>query len=139
MNKKNNESYSKGTILIILILFMFSSKLLIIAWDIGKSAFYIFLIIYGLNILNPNISNKIKEMLFDVINFGNNNIFKNILSTISSFFFGIFKNGKQNNEIRIIKKKRKLIKKKINDVDNSKVSNVRSLDNRPNNIGRKLA
>jgi len=139
MNKKNNESYSKGTILIILILFMFSSKLLIIAWDIGKSAFYIFLIIYGLNILNPNISNKIKEMLFDVINFGNNNIFKNILSTISSFFFGIFKKGKKNNEMQIINKRRKLIKKKINDVDNSKVSNVRSLDNRPNNIGRKLA
>ena len=41
--------------------------------------------------------------------------------------------------MQIINKRRKLIKKKINDVDNSKVSNVRSLDNRPNNIGRKLA
>ena len=38
-----------------------------------------------------------------------------------------------------LKKKKKFIKKKINDIDNSKVTNTRSLDNRPNNIGRKLA
>jgi len=136
---KKNESYSKGTILIILILFMFSSKLLNIVLDIGKSGLYIFLIIYCLNYLNPNIAKKIKEMLFDVINFGNNNIIKNILSTISSFFLGIFKNGKIINETEIKKKKKKFIKKKINDIDNSKVTNTRSLDNRPNNIGRKLA
>ena len=135
---KKNESYSKGTILIILILFMFSSKLLNIVLDIGKSGLYVFLIIYCLNYLNPNIAKKIKEMLFDVINFGNNNIIKNILSTISSFFLGIFKNGKIINETEI-KKKKKFIKKKINDIDNSKVTNTRSLDNRPNNIGRKLA
>jgi hypothetical protein len=118
---------------------MFSSKLLNIVLDIGKSGLYIFLIIYCLNYLNPNIAKKIKEMLFDVINFGNNNIIKNILSTISSFFLGIFKNGKIINETEIKKKKKKFIKKKINDIDNSKVTNTRSLDNRPNNIGRKLA
>ena len=50
-------------------------------------------------------------MLFDVINFGNNNIIKNILSTISSFFLGIFKNGKIINETEI-KKKKKIYKKK---------------------------
>jgi hypothetical protein len=137
MNKKN-ESYSKGTILIILILFMFSSKLLNIVWDIGKSGLYIFLIIYCLNYLNPNIAKKIKEILFDVINFGNNNIIKNILSTISSFFFGLFKNGKSNNGTEF-KIKKKFFRKKLIDIDNSKVSNTRSLDNRPNNIGRKLA
>ena len=77
-------------------------------------------------------------MLFDLINIGNNNILKNILSKISSFFLGIFKIDKTNNQIQILKKK-KIFKKKINDIDNSKVSNIRSLDNRPNNIGRKLA
>lgn len=138
MNKKN-ESYSKGTILIILILFMFSSKLLNIVWDIGKSGLYIFLIIYCLNYLNPNIAKKIKEILFDVINFGNNNIIKNILSTISSFLFGLFKNGKSNNGTELKTKPKKIFRKKLNDIDNSKVSNMRSLDNRPNNIGRKLA
>ena len=138
MNKKN-ESYSKGTILIILILFMFSSKLLNIVWDIGKSGLYIFLIIYCLNYLNPNIAKKIKEILFDVINFGNNNIIKNILSTISSFFFGLFKNGKSNNGTELKTNPKKIFRKKLNDIDNSKVSNMRSLDNRPNNIGRKLA
>ena len=132
MDKKNNELYSKGTILIVLILFMFSSKLFNIVWEIGKSGLYIFLIIYSLNILNPKIAIKIKEMLFDLINIGNNNILKNILSKISSFFLGIFKIDKTNNQIQIFKKK-------INDIDNSKVSNIRSLDNRPNNIGRKLA
>jgi hypothetical protein len=139
MDKKNNESYSKGTILIVLILFMFSSKLFNIVWEIGKSGLYIFLIIYSLNILNPKIAIKIKEMLFDLINIGNNNILKNILSKISSFFLGIFKIDKTNNQIQIFKKKKKIFKKKINDIDNSKVSNIRSLDNRPNNIGRKLA
>jgi len=136
--EKKNESYSKGTILIILILFMFSSKLLNIAWDIGKSVIYVFLIIFCLNYLNPNIAKKIKEMIFDVANFGNNNIIKKILSTISSFIMNLFKLDKPIYKIDIYKKKF-IKKKKINDIDNSKVSNVRSLDNKPNNTGRKLA
>ena len=50
MDKKNNESYSKGTILIIILLFMFSSKIFNVVWDIGKSLIYIFIIkiIYNL-------------------------------------------------------------------------------------------
>jgi len=136
--EKKNESYSKGTILIILILFMFSSKLLNIAWDIGKSVIYVFLIIFCLNYLNPNIAKKIKEMIFDVANFGNNNIIKKILSTISSYIMNLFKLDKPIYKTDIYKKKF-IKKKKINDIDNSKVSNVRSLDNKPNNTGHKLA
>jgi len=139
--EKKNESYSKGTILIILILFMFSSKLYNFFWDIGKSGIYVFLIIYFINYLNPNISKKIKEIFFDLINFGNNNIIKNILSKISSIIMNLFKKDTLNYNIETKKKKKKnfFLKKNINDVDNSKVSNVRSLDNIPNKIGRKLS
>ena len=137
---KNNESYTKGTILIVIILFMFSSKLFNIVWDIGKSLLYIFLIIYCLNILNPNIAKKIKEILNDIINTGNdNNIIKKVLSMISSFLLNLFNKDKSDDEYELYNKKKIKTKKKNNEVDNSKVSNLRNLDNRPNNIGRKLA
>jgi len=105
--EKKNESYSKGTILIILILFMFSSKLYNFFWDIGKSGIYVFLIIYFINYLNPNISKKIKEIFFDLINFGNNNIIKNILSKISSIIMNLFKKDTLNYNIETKKKKKK--------------------------------
>ena len=137
---KNNESYTKGTILIFIILFMFSSKLFNIVWDIGKSLLYIFLIIYCLNILNPNIAKKIKEILNDIINTGdNNNIIKKVLSMISSFLLNLFNKDKSNDENEINNKKKIKLKKKIDELDNSKVTNLRTLDNKSNTIGRKLA
>ncbi len=135
----NNESYSKGTILIVLLLFMFSSKIFSIVSTIGKSLIYIFIIIICLNILNPNIAKKIKEILNDFINTGNNNIIKNILSKIASFALGIIKKEetKDLDNKSLKKKKHKL--ETIAELDKSKVSNLRNLNNTPNNIGRKLS
>jgi hypothetical protein len=135
----NNESYSKGTILIVLLLFMFSSKIFSIVSTIGKSLIYIFIIIFCLNILNPNIAKKIKEILNNFINTGNNNIIKNILSKIASFALGIIKKDetKDLDNKSLKKKKHKL--ETIAELDNSKVSNIRNLENQPNNIGRKLS
>lgn len=66
--KKNKEMFSsKGTILIILILFMFSSRILDIIWDICKSLIYLILIIYFINYLNPILAKKIKEIINDFI------------------------------------------------------------------------
>ena len=140
MDKKNNESYSKGTILIVLILFMFSSKLLNIAWDIGKSLIFIIIIIYCLNIFNPNIATTIKEILNDIINTESNNIFKNILAKVASFISNTFKIGKSDDTDETEISTKKKFKSETNaELDNSKVSNLRNLDNEPNNVGRKLA
>jgi len=65
--KKNEELFNKGTILIVLILFMFSSRILDIIWDICKSLIYLILIIYFINYLNPILANKIKEIITDFI------------------------------------------------------------------------
>jgi len=112
--ENKNESYSKGTILIIFILFMFSSKLLNFAFSIGKSIFYILLIFYFLNIFNPIIAKKIKEMIFDLLNFSDNNIIKNILSIISSFIMNLIKKDEPILKKDIYKKKKNITKKKNN-------------------------
>lgn len=85
MEERNEGILTKGTILIVLILFMFSSKILNIAWDIGKSLIYLILIIYGINYLNPNLAKKIKEIIIDFINIDSNGYFiKDILSKLST-------------------------------------------------------
>lgn len=85
MEEKNDEIFTKGTLLIILILFMFSSKILDITWNIGKSLIYLILIIYGINYLNPILGKKIKEIINDFINIDSNSYFiKDTLSKIST-------------------------------------------------------
>ena len=141
-NNTNNESYSKSTILIILILFMFSTKLFDIVWDIGKGLLFIIVITYCLNFLNPNIASNIKEIINNLINFDtNNNIFKNILSKISSNLLNVFKKEKEivKSETVEEEKKYKKIQRHSDNTNNTEVSNLRTLDNKQNTIGRKLA
>lgn len=84
MEEKMEGKFSKGSILIVLILFMFSSRILDITWDIGKSLIYLILIIYGINYLNPSFANKIKEIIIEFINIDSNgNFIKNTLSNLS--------------------------------------------------------
>ncbi len=151
---KNNGSFDKGTILIVVILFMFSSKLLDIVWDIGKALIYIIVIIYCLNFLNPNIADKIKEIINDFINFDSNgvykktgesnNIFKNLLSKISSTVLNIFKPAKSSKK-EIIEEpsdQKVVIKHDLEKIRKSDVpfdAGVRTLDNKDNTIGRKLS
>lgn len=75
---------TKSNILIIFILFMFSSKLWDITWDIIKSLFLIVVILYILNYLNPTIGVQIKDMLYNLLNVGTENKFvKDTLSAVS--------------------------------------------------------
>ena len=94
MKERNNKLLSKGTLLIILILFMFSSKISDITWNIAKYFFYFILIINGVNYLNPSIAEQIKEIIIDLINIDSNGYFiKDILSKLS----GIILNKPNNN------------------------------------------
>lgn len=79
-----NSSDIKGTILIIFILIMFSSKLWTISFDIIKSLLYLVIAIYLITYLNPPIGKNIQESLQDFYNIeSENNIFRIILSKIS--------------------------------------------------------
>jgi hypothetical protein len=85
MEEKDSGTFTKGTVLIVFILFMFSSRLLDIAWDIGKSLIYLIIIIYGVNYLNPSLASKIKEIITDFINIDSNGYFiKDTLAKLST-------------------------------------------------------
>ncbi len=124
MEEKNEGIFTKGTILIIFILFMFSSKILDITWDIGKSLFYLILIIYGINYLNPELANKIKEIIIDLINIDSNGFFiKDTLSKLSS------------NVLNVIKTEQDMVPK--NDVFRNDTN--RNLQNIPDTTNRRLS
>lgn len=90
----------KTTLIIIILMFMFSSRLWDIAWDIGKSLLYIIAIIYTINFINPDLSITLKNIIYELINVDNkNNFFLNILSKIFTTLkslpvFNIFKSNK---------------------------------------------
>ena len=65
----------KSSLLIIVLLFMFSSKLWDIAWDIGKSLLYIIIIIYLISFVNQDLADNIKNIIHDVTNVNSNNNF----------------------------------------------------------------
>jgi len=85
----------KNTLLFIFILFLLSSQLLNISWDIGKGSIYIVITLLVLNTISPDTSDLIKSILIRIINF-DTSIFKDILSLISKFFIGLFYYEKYN-------------------------------------------
>lgn len=82
----------KNALLTIFVFFLLSNQLYNIVWEIGKSIFYIVLIIFGLSYINPGLSETLKKYLINFINLdktfvksmlGNiNNHAKNILNNI---------------------------------------------------------
>ena len=58
----------KNTLLLIFILFLLSSQLLSITWDIGKATIYIAIILLILNNISPESAIIIKNMFSRVIN-----------------------------------------------------------------------
>jgi hypothetical protein len=80
MEEKNRILFNKGSILIILILFMYSSNILDIVLDIGKLIIYLIIIIYIINYLNPSIAMKIKENIKDFLPKPSTNILSNTKS-----------------------------------------------------------
>ena len=86
VNNPNQKSYSldKSSLLIIVLLFMFSSKLWDIAWDIGKSLLYIIIIIYLIGFVNQDLADNIKSIIHDFTNVNPNNSFvSDLLAKIS--------------------------------------------------------
>jgi hypothetical protein len=90
LNNFKDAPIDKGTILIVFILIMFSSKIWIITFDIIKSLLYLIIIIYFINYLNPEIASNIKNGInnFYMID-SENNIFRLTLSKISEFIMNI--------------------------------------------------
>lgn len=134
MEEKNEGIFSKGTILIVLILFMFSSRILDITWDIGKSLIYLILIIYGVNYLNPSLAKKIKEIITDFINIDSNGYFiKDTLSKLSSNVLSGIKSDEKPNIY--VKTEQDMVTK--NDTLRNKIN--RNLENIQETTNRRLS
>ena len=88
-NINKNFSLDKSSLLIIVLLFMFSSKLWDIAWDIGKSFLYIIIIIYLTIFVNQDLADKIKNIIHDFTDVNSNN---NIITDLLAKLSGSFKN-----------------------------------------------
>lgn len=63
----------RKTLITIFVLFLISSQLWSMVWDIGKGVIYILLLIFALSYLNPSVADEMK------------NIFKKIISLDFSF------------------------------------------------------
>jgi hypothetical protein len=91
-NKSSFSNMNKGTILIIILLFMFSTKILDVVWDIGKALLYIIVLVNILTYLNPQLAIKIKEIINDFINLDSkNNFLIDSISKISFMLLNYFK------------------------------------------------
>ncbi len=73
--KPKSFSLDKSSLLIIVLLFMFSSKLWDIAWDIGKSLLYIIIILYLISFVNQDLADNIKSIIHDFTNVNSSNNF----------------------------------------------------------------
>ena len=81
-----------NTIIIIILIFIFSSKIWNSIWEIGKSLVYAIIIIYLLHFMNPNIMQKIKKMVINYLTPDSditNGIFKTIFSKLASNILNI--------------------------------------------------
>jgi hypothetical protein len=98
-------------IIIILIIFLFSAKSWEITWDIGKALLFIIIGIYIMNILDKDLSNKVKKILTDIINTDQDSIM-DYISYISSYILNMIKpvpkvkNNKMTELNNIINKKK---------------------------------
>lgn len=75
-----------GTFFLIILFFMFSNKIIDIFWDIAKSLLYLILILFSLNLINPTLSIKLRDIIMDLINIDSeNNFIKDVLSKIFNY------------------------------------------------------
>ncbi len=82
--KPKSFSLDKSSLLIIVLLFMFSSKLWDIAWDIGKSLLYIIIIMYLISFVNQDLADNIKNIIHDFTNVNStNNFVTDLIAKIS--------------------------------------------------------
>ena len=102
----------KNTLLLIFILFLLSSQLLSITWDIGKASIYIVIILLILNSISPETATIIKNIFSRIINL-DFSLITSALSTISKFILGIFF---KNNGPQIIDEVKTVLSEEINKV-----------------------
>jgi len=110
----------KNTLLLIFILFLLSSQLLSITWDIGKATIYIAIILLILNNISPETAIIIKNMFSRVINL-DSSLITGTLAAVAKFILSLFFNNKGNKiidevkqSISIIGEETKIISEKIN-------------------------
>jgi hypothetical protein len=89
----------KNTLLVIIVLILFSSKLWNIFWDMGKGLLYILILIQVLKFLNIPLGNSIKDLTNNIINYNP----KKIKEVVSSFSKELL-NVKSTNETTSNKK-----------------------------------
>jgi hypothetical protein len=73
---------NKNTLLLIIVLILFSNKLWNIIWDMGKGLLYILILIQGLKYLNIPLGNTIKDLTNNIINYNPDKI-KQVASSFS--------------------------------------------------------
>jgi hypothetical protein len=92
--KQKSFSLDKSSLLIIVLLFMFSSKLWDIAWDIGKSLLYIIIIMYLISFVNQDLADNIKNIIHDFTNVNSsNNFVTDLIGKISGKVKNLLKIG----------------------------------------------
>ena len=95
----------KNTLITIFVFFLLSNQLYNIVWEIGKSIFYIVLIIIGLSYINPGLSETLKKYLVNFINLDKTFV-KTMLGTINNQAKNIFNNIKPTEGKKSKKKKK---------------------------------
>lgn len=80
------------TLLTIFVLILISSQLWTIVWDIGKSAFYLVVLLIVLTYINPDTAETVKGYGRRLLNLDSNLITES-LSSVSKFIFGMFGGG----------------------------------------------
>lgn len=83
----------KKSLITVFVFFLLSNQLYNIVWEIGKSVFYIVLVIFGLNYLNPELSDTLKNYLTNFINLDKTFI-KTLLGTVNNQAKNILNNIK---------------------------------------------
>lgn len=99
----------KNTLLLIFILFLLSSQLLSITWDIGKASVYIVIILLILNSISPETATTIKNIFSRIINL-DFSLITSLLSTVSKFILSLFF---KNNGPQIIDEVKNALKEEI--------------------------
>jgi len=107
----------KNTLLLIFILFLLSSQLLSITWDIGKASLYIVIILLILNSISPETATIIKNIFSRIINL-DFSLITSALSTISKFILSLFF---KNNGPQIIDEVKNALSEEINKVKSESI------------------
>jgi hypothetical protein len=81
----------KNIIILIIVLFVFSNKLLGFFWDIGIGLFYLIVLLYLINFISPDLANTINEYIYKLLNI---NSHQDLIKDVSSNVKNMIDNNK---------------------------------------------